>query len=85
MMDWQENNITKSALRKKLTDTEIENNIKLKISICLPALFCHTQAFERTVKLETGVSQKMIGSKNRDGYIKDLSSSRSKLPQFNTK
>ena len=67
MMNWQENNITKPALRKKLTDTEIENNIKLKISICLPALPCHTQAFERTVNLETDASQKVIGNKNRDG------------------
>ena len=52
-MDWQENDTTKPALRKKLIDTETENNIKLKIPICIPALPCHTQGFERTVKLGT--------------------------------
>ena len=85
MIDWQEKDITKPPLRKKLIDTEIENNIKLKIPICLPALPCHTQAVERTIKLVTDASQKVIGSKNRDGYKNALLTSRSKLPKFNTK
>ena len=55
-MDWQENDITKPALRKKLNDTEIKNNIRFKIPFCLSALPCHTQVFERTVKLVKNAS-----------------------------
>ena len=83
VIDWQENKITKPPLCKKLTDTKIENNIKLKIPICLPVLPCHTQAVERTVKLVTDATQKVIERKNRDRYINALLTSRSKLSKLN--
>ena len=67
MIDSEENDITKPPLCNKLTDTKIENNIKLKIPICLPALPCHKQDIEQIVKLVTDASLKVIGSKNRDG------------------
>ena len=85
MINWQENEITEPPLCKKLTNTEIENNIRNKTLICFPALPSHTQAVERTVKLVTDASQKVIGRENRDGHINALLTSRSKLPKFNTK
>ena len=85
MINWQENEITEPPLCKKLTNTEIENNIRNKTLICFPALPSHTQAVERTVKLVTDASQKVIGRENRDGLINALLISRSKLPKFNTK
>ena len=84
-INWQENEITKPPLCKKLTNTEIENNIRNKTLICFPALPSHKQAVERTVKLVTDASQKVIGRENRDGHINALLTSRSKLPKFNTK
>jgi len=56
MIDWQENDITKPPLFKKLTDTEIESNIRRRRKICFPAFPCQTQAVERTVKLVTDAS-----------------------------
>ena len=46
MIYWQENDITEPPLYKKLTDKEIENNMKLKIPISFLALPCHIQAVE---------------------------------------
>ena len=85
MIDLRENDITEPPLCKKFTDTEIENNIKLKIPICLPALLCHKQAVERTLKLVTDASQKVIGGKNICGYIHALLMFCSKLPKFTAK
>ena len=85
MINWPENEITEPPLCKKLTNTEIENNIRNKTLICFPALPSHTQAVERTVKLVTDASQKVIGRENRDGHINALLTSRSKLPKFNAK
>ena len=61
MINWQENEITEPLLCKKLTNTEIENNIRNKTLICFATLPSHTQAVERTVKLVTDASQKVIG------------------------
>ena len=80
MINWQENDITEPPLCKKLTDTELESNIRSKIPICFPAFPCHTQAVERTVELVTDASQKVIGNVNKDGYINALLTSGSKLP-----
>ena len=85
MINWQENEITEPPLCKKLTNTEIENNIRNKTLICFPALPSHTQAVERTVKLVTDASQKVIGRENRDEHLNALLTSRSKLPKFKTK
>ena len=85
IIDFRENDITEPPLCKKFTDTEIENNIKLKIPICLPALVCHKQAVERTVKLVTDDSQKVIMGKKINGYIHALLIFRSKLPKFTAK
>ena len=46
---------------------EIENNFKLKIPICPPALPCHAQAVKRTAKLVTDASQKVIKAKTELG------------------
>ena len=85
MIDWQENNITEPSLYKKIADSEIKNNIKFKIPICLSTLRCQTQAIERKVKLITDASQKVIENKNRDKYTNGLLTSRSKSSKFNTK
>ena len=59
--------------------------LSLKFQSAPSALPCITQAFKRTVKLVTDALQKVIGSRNRDGYINALLTSRSKLSKFNKK
>ena len=72
MIEWQEDCMIEPPLRKKLSETELKNNIWSKIPICFLSFLCHTQAVERTVKLLTGASQEAIRNVNRDGYVNGL-------------
>ena len=70
---------------KNFLTRKLKTILSLKFPSAFLLCFVIQKLFERTVKLGTDASQKVIGSKNRDGYINDLLSSPSKLPNFNTK
>lgn len=85
MIDWQSSNVTEPPLTTSLSDEVIEDMIRNKVRYTCQKFPCHTQAVERSIKLITEASFSVVGSENRDGFIRTKLSSREKMPVFNTK
>lgn len=90
LINWTKVNITEPPLTKKLNKSElrdlVENGEKSELwEAEIFQLPCHTQATERCVKLVTEVSTKVAHEQRRDGYIRTVLASRSRMPKFHTK
>lgn len=84
IIDWTTTAIYPPPLLRRVSDKEIW----AKISTADTAkewnfhkFQCHTQAVERCVKLVTEAASKLVGAKNRDGFIR-TTLLRSSMPSF---
>lgn len=88
IIDWTTTAIYPPPLLRRVSDEEMW----AKISTANTAkewnfhkFPCHTQAVERCVKLVTEASSKVVGAKNRDGFIRTTLLSRASMPSFSSK
>ncbi|GLV46148.1 hypothetical protein CBL_02864 [Carabus blaptoides fortunei] len=86
LIEWHTTNITEPPITKKFSDHLLKTIVgsvpeEIEILKCP----CHSQAVERDVKLVTEASTLVCGAEARDGFIRARISSRTVMPNFNTK
>ncbi|XP_050502649.1 uncharacterized protein LOC126881949 [Diabrotica virgifera virgifera] len=88
IIDWTTTAISPPPLLRRVSDEEMWAKISTANT---PEEWnfhkfpCHTQAVERCVKLVTEASSKLVGAKNRDGFIRTTLLSRASMPSFSSK
>ena len=73
----------RASINQKFENDEIKaiSDVALRV----PDYPNHTQSVERCVKIVTDTSKAVYGQEARDGYIRAILVSRSKMPRFDTK
>ncbi|XP_050514600.1 uncharacterized protein LOC126889917 [Diabrotica virgifera virgifera] len=88
IIDWTTTAISPPPLLRRVSDEEMWAKISTANT---PEEWnfhkfpCHTQAVERCVKLVTEASSKLVGAKNRDGFIRTTLLSRASMLSFSSK
>lgn len=88
IIDWNTTALTPPPLLRRVSDDEVWAKITAGETADewnFGKFPCHTQAVERCVKLVTEASQKVVGAKNRDGFIRSTLASRASMPKFASK
>lgn len=88
MIDWTNTDLSPPPLLRRVSDEDIWSKVesgKTAEEWKFDKFPCHTQAVERCVKLVTEASQKVVGSSNRDGFIRTTLLSRATMPSFSSK
>jgi hypothetical protein len=88
MIDWTSTALFPPPLLRRVSDEDIWTKIstgKTAKEWNFNKFPCHTQAVERCVKLVTEASSKLVGVKNRDGFIRTTLLSRASMPSFSSK
>lgn len=81
---WNECHITSPPVLQDFSDEDLSLLLG-KNELKIPDFPCHTQSVERCIKSVTEASQCVIGTKSRDGLIRNKIESRNKMPSFNFK
>ena len=88
IIDWTTTAIYPPPLLQRVSDEEMWAKISTANTATewnFHKFPCHTQAVERCVKLVTEASSKLVGEKNRDGFIRTTLLSRASMPSFSSK
>ena len=83
LINWDSTTMTEPPLVSHLTNEQLLEIIDKPLIV--PHYPNHTQSVERCVKLVTDASRTVYGSNSRDGFIRAKITSRTVMPQFDTK